>query len=201
MIFSIEPFSFNDEFVYFSDKSKNNIIENSLFHRILYSHQYFTMNGICIHFTLNINRIELNYDKVKHWYSMNDIYNNGVIKELERIEIEILNKLLLNKSPTFHINKKMNDMYIKICNKTNKLNNKINTSYEISNFNDKYYVNNKSQKQLHNSKQYTLNTYNTIQKNTISAYNFLLKISGVWETDTSYGITYKYEIANESIHQ
>ena len=41
----INPASFNSKCIFFSDKKKNNII-NGCFSKIIYSPEYFTMNGI-----------------------------------------------------------------------------------------------------------------------------------------------------------
>jgi hypothetical protein len=186
MFLSIEPFMFNNHFLHFSDKTKNNVIENSWFHRIFYHHDSFSMNGVAIHFSINIDKTDTSYDKVKHLFKLEDISNRTVISELTRIEREVLNKIApQNKTPVFHIDNQTKQGFIKLFNNVSKSHKEFHNNTTIHNVQPNHY---------------TLKTHHIRRLNISQTQDFVLKISGVWENETSYGITYKFEKAGKSIH-
>ena len=138
---------YNDDFVYFCDPIKNNIMNNGNFIRILYSTSLFVLNGIYLNIYINQLTIEKYFNKYKCSYDVNS--NKDIIEKLRLIELDIIKKA-------------------SVCIK-----NKIGQS--------KIY----EQISLGNLKLYSDN---------INKYNntFILKISGIWETDNYYGLTYKF---------
>ena len=82
---------FNIKNVFFSDPIKNNIINDSIFYRIMYSTSYICLNGILIYIPLENTIIEKNYYKYK--CSFDIIYNNNIIKQIQQIEIDLLNSI------------------------------------------------------------------------------------------------------------
>lgn len=188
MFFTIEPHTFNSEFLSLTEKTKNNVIEHSWFHRLMYEHEAFTMNGVAIHFSLTINKTETSYDKLKHCFSLTEDNNHAVINELTRIEREILacTSLFEGKQPMHHIENQTKQGFIKLFNGTSR--------------SHKYYAT--TLPPLITTTHHTLKTYHMKQKplNFSQSYNFILKISGIWYNDTNYGITYKFEKAPKLIN-
>jgi hypothetical protein len=140
---------FNKECVYFCDPIKNNIMTDGLFIRILYSTEFFVMNGIYLSIFFQNITVEKYYNK----YRCNFDYNihKDILDKVRLIEEAILQKVnIKNKTPLYKI-------YEQVCNGNIKV-----FSENIEN--------------IHNL--------------------FLLKISGIWETETNYGVTYKFTNIN-----
>ena len=131
--------------VFFCDPIKNNIINEGDFIRIIYSNQYFTLNGIYLLITFNNITCEKYFAKYRCFF--NTAAHKYVIDNLKIIEEKILEKYeAINKTPQHKIYEQVNNGNLKI-------------------FND---VGNKS------------------------VCSFILKISGIWETQLNYGLTYKF---------
>jgi hypothetical protein len=188
MFFAIEPSTFNSNYATLTEKTKNNVIENSWFHRIMYEHDKFTMNGVAIHFSLLINKTETSYDKLKHCFSYDDVNNQAVVDELVRIEREILSctTLFEGKQALFHINNQTSHGFIKLFNGTSHSHKTHSTVAPI----------------IPQITHHTLKTYHMKQKpllNFAQSHDFVLKISGVWCNDVNYGVTYKFEKAPRQV--
>ena len=183
MYFAIEPHTFNKYYAALTDKTKNNVIENSWFHRLLYEHDAFTMNGVAVNFSLTINRTETSYDKLKHCFSLIEDNNQSVVNELTRIEREILGiaSFFEGKTPIYHIENQTRQGFIKLFNGTSR--------------SHKTYSN--AVPSVAVMSHHTLKTYHMKQRplNFSQTQEFILKISGIWYNDTNYGITYKFEKA------
>lgn len=188
MFFAIEPYTFNKDYITLTEKTKNNVIENSWFHRLMYEHASFTMNGVFVHFSLTINRTETSYDKLKHCFSIAEDNNQHVIHEITRIEREILasTHLFDGKTPMFHVENQTKQGFIKLFNGTSHshktYSNSLPTPAAIQ--------------------HHTLKTYHMKPRplNFSQTQDFILKISGIWYNDTNYGITYKFEKAPKSVN-
>jgi hypothetical protein len=136
---------FNKDYVYFCEPIKNNIINDGVFIRILYSNELFIMNGIYLSIFFQNLIVEKYYNKYKCNFDV--IMHKEIIDKLKQIEEDILNKLNIeNKSPVYKIYEQVRNGNIKVFSE--------------------------NMEQINNM--------------------FLLKISGVWETDTNYGVTYKF---------
>jgi hypothetical protein len=139
---------YNENFVYFCEPIKNNIMNNGNFIRIIYSSPLFILNGIYLSIPITCFTIEKYYNKYKCIFDRN-LYKD-IIDKLRYIEVSILNKIAIKeKKPQYKIYEQMINGYFKIFNE--------NTEY--------------GEKQIK---------------------PFLLKISGVWETENEYGVTYKF---------
>ena len=131
---------YDDNNIYFCEPTKNNVMNEGNFIRILYSTNNFVLNGIYLLVTLNDIICEKYYSKYRCCFNVNS--HLDVINSLKVIEEELLKKYEnVNKSPQY----------------------KINGNLKI--FND---IGNKS------------------------VCSFILKISGIWETEDKYGLTYKF---------
>jgi len=136
---------FNIDNVYFCDPIKNNIMNDSLFIRILYSNNLFMLNGIYLLITFQNLNIEKYYNKYRCNFDVT--LHKELIEQIKMIEEHILCKnKMKEKIPIFKIFEHVKNGNIKI-------------------FSD------------------NIETINN---------QFLLKISGMWETDTNYGLTYKF---------
>lgn len=131
--------------IFFCDPIKNNIMNDGNFIRILYSNNYFVLNGIYLLITLTDITCEKYYNKYKCSFNVN--IHKEIIENLKIMEEELLKKVdLKGKLPQYKIFEQIRNGNIKL-------------------FND---VGNKP------------------------ICSFILKISGIWETHSSYGLTYKF---------
>jgi len=123
MYLTIPSNKFEINNIIISDKSKNNVIENSFFYRIYYSNNIVSMNGIYIKFNLYDLGIEEYYNKIKCNFSRYDERNKQVINKLVEIEHEILkNYIQLTQNPVYTIREQLVNYYIKLFHKdSNKL--------------------------------------------------------------------------------
>lgn len=132
MLLAIPIESYNRQFLIFLTAVKNNLMENSLFTRIIYSPVNIIFSGIYIHVPF-INPL-LSYNKYTYDLSKQEPAISGLLS----IELDILNAYSTPKIAIFNLEKQL--------------------------------------------KQRTFTGKNTI----------LLKISGIWENDKSYGLAYKF---------
>jgi hypothetical protein len=147
IIKTIEQYDNNN--IYFCEPIKNNIVNDGIFSRILYSSPYFTMNGINLLIQLKDIIVEKYYNKYK--CSFNPYKHRDIIERLKDIEEGLLKKAGSHKSPQYKINEQLKHGVIKI----------FSEPIEGNDF-------------------------------------FILKISGIWETDNEYGVTYKFSKVQQS---
>ena len=164
----------------FNCDTKENIIMEGKFTKLLYSNELFTMNGLYFSFPIENVTIEKlgNKNIVKfHPYSQ---VNLPIVQDFAKIEYRILdhykymNKCLRKISNT--LSKQMYSGSMKIYKDLHiftPLKNSNETPFTISNNNG--YKNNDN-----NNKNYNENPI-----------DFFLKISGIWETENEIGLTYK----------
>jgi hypothetical protein len=123
MYLTIPTTDFEINNVIISDKSKNNIIENSFFYRMYYSNSVFSTNGIYIKFNLYDLDVEEYYSKIKCNFSRYDERNKLAIRQLTNIEHQILkNYIQLTQNPVYTIREQLMNYYIKLYHKdTNRI--------------------------------------------------------------------------------
>jgi hypothetical protein len=152
MILTLNINQFNNDYIFISEPIKNNIIHQSLYYRILYSNNLFTLNGLYIILDIQYNSIEKYFNKYKCTFDINTYKH--YIEQLKQIELDILCK---------------------------NYNSSSNSSSNPKQFSLKIY------EQLKNGIiKFFSEEYNKQQ------HNIILKISGIWETDTQCGLTYKF---------
>jgi len=111
---SIEQY--NDNYLYFCEPIKNNIMNYGNFIRILYTEHKFTLTGIYILFTLHDITCEHFYNKYKCF--CNITLNQKLIKQIQAIEKNILNKIeIKNKNPQYKIYEQLKNGCIQIFQK------------------------------------------------------------------------------------
>ena len=136
---------YNINHIFFCEPIKNNVMNEGNFIRILYSNNYFVLNGIYLFITLHDITCEKYYNKYKCNFNVSN--HKETIDGLKIIEEELLKKIdIRDKIPQYKIYEQFRNGNIKL-------------------FND---VGNKS------------------------SCSFILKISGIWETYSNYGLTYKF---------
>ena len=137
---------FNEKYIYYCEPKNNNVISNGYFIKIIYSTEFFILNGINLFVSFNDVLYEKYYNKYKCNFNVNN--NKELIEKIKIIEENILkNANISNKIPQFKI-------------------------YEqLINGNIKFFSDN-------------------IEK--INNNFFMLKISGIWDHENQYGLTYKF---------
>lgn len=99
--------------ILYSEKTKNNILNNGDFYRIYYSNELFTTNGIYILFNFKHIRIDRYFNKIK--CLLDRKMNIDSIKFIQLIEYELLYSCpVKNKIPKFRIQEQMEQNIIKI---------------------------------------------------------------------------------------
>lgn len=152
IIFDITKF--NLACIYFLE-SKRNIIMEGIFSKILYSNQYFTMNGIYLHLPLEIQYIEKSINKSMLKFYPSCSTNYQLVQDLSKIEYKLL------------------EYYKQMNNIVDKKNNYILT------------------KQLYSGNLKLYKDFNDMKNINDKNYSFIVKVSGIWETNEEIGITYK----------
>uniref|UniRef100_A0A6C0KG64 Uncharacterized protein n=1 Tax=viral metagenome TaxID=1070528 RepID=A0A6C0KG64_9ZZZZ len=120
MYLTIDINKFDQKYIFFGENTINNIIKDSYFSRINYSNDNFTMNGIFIYFYLHHVNYESNISwnhKVKCHFNYEK--NQYVIKNLVKIEENILTAFQSHKTPVFTIEQQLKNNFIKIFNNYN----------------------------------------------------------------------------------
>ena len=115
---------YNEEFVYFCEPIKNNIMNDGNFIRIIYSTQLFILNGIYIIININHTNIDKYYNKFKCSFDVNQ--HKELIKNILLIEEGLLKKVCINnKLPQCKIYEQLKNGSIKIFSDSfEKINNK-----------------------------------------------------------------------------
>ena len=131
------------------DRNTNAVMNNGYFHRMYYSNQHFTMNGIYLHYNLDNIVIQEDFNKIVIFMQNN--YYNFIYESIKNIEKGIANKYY---------------PYMK--------------KVIVSKIAD-YFGNNKIR--LFND--------NHIKNGTYEGKKLILKMSGLWETENQYGVTFK----------
>jgi hypothetical protein len=136
---------YDDNNIFFCEPTKNNVMNEGNFIRILYSTNNFVLNGIYLIVTFNDILCEKYYSKYRCCFNVNT--HIDTINSIKIIEEEILKKYeTFNKIPQYKISEQLRNGNLKI-------------------FTD---IGNKT------------------------SCSFILKISGIWETEEKYGLTYKF---------
>lgn len=154
---------YNVDNIYFIEPIVNTIMENSVFIKLIYSNSIIILNGLYLQLDLNLISSEVYFKKLKHTYDINNVNNNNVLNNIYNIENGILDKYNSNK-------KKKNIIHDALITGIIKL-------YPNTRYNDDMESN-------------TL-TSSISKFNSTSTTVFILKISGIWENDNEYGLTYK----------
>ena len=100
MNLAIKTNEFDPHNIIISDKTKNNVMNESDFYRLIWSNEYCSTNGIFIYFNLKNVRIEKYFNKIKCVFE-NNKENQTMITYIKSIERLILNKFKNNKNQRY----------------------------------------------------------------------------------------------------
>ena len=93
---------YKEDYVYFLEPIKNNIINNGIFIRIIYSTSIFTLNGIYIDICIKCNTIDKYYNKYICSFDISKY--KEIIYKVRIIEEGLINKLTVpGKTPQYKI--------------------------------------------------------------------------------------------------
>lgn len=192
----IEEFSTND--IILCEPIKNTIMDNSNFIRILISNKDIIINGIYLFLDITAKKY---YDKTptyssfdKHKYKkmlflISSENNREVIEKLKTIEKQILLKTNnIHKNKSLKLGNNLDEGIIKVFKES---------QYEMEDTNKsivKQANNIVEKKYFYKSENMEKSPETIIVNKSEQQYKLLLKISGIWENSTTYGITYKFLI-------
>jgi len=135
---------YNNDFLFFCEPIKNNVMNEGNFIRILYSSDIMILNGIYLLINLTDITCEKYYNKYKCNFNISN--HKEIIESIRIIEEEILKRYKTDKIHSHKIFEQLKSGHIKLFNDVGNL----------------------------------------------TSSSFILKISGIWETQTNYGLTYKF---------
>ena len=115
MYLSIYHKNFTPHNIIISTKTKNNVMVGSDFHRLIFSDECFSTNGIFINFSLSNIAIEKYFNKIKCNFEMSS-QNNIIISSIKSIEKMILNKFknIQNRTLSCRIQEQLQNGFIKL---------------------------------------------------------------------------------------
>jgi len=115
MFLTINHKNFNPHNIIISEKTKNNVMIGSDFHRLIFSDEHCSSSGIFITFSLENVIIDKYFNKIKCQFEKTNT-NNYNISSIKAIEKMILNKFnnIRNKSLTCRIKEQLKNGYIKL---------------------------------------------------------------------------------------
>jgi len=112
VVLDIEDFNINN--IFFQEKVKNTVMDNSDFLRINYSNELFILNGIFIKFQLQLNTIEKSFNKYKCLFDIK--MHTDTIVQFSAIEKHLMEKYNSNKTPVYRISDQLKNGFLKIFN-------------------------------------------------------------------------------------
>lgn len=106
---------FNVNHIFYQDKVKNTVMDNSNFLRVNYSNNLFILNGIFIKFTLKVHTIEKSFNKYKCLFDIKT--HSDLIAQFSGIEKYMLDKYSAGRqTPIYRIAEQLNNGFLKIFN-------------------------------------------------------------------------------------
>ena len=116
VVLNIDDFNINN--IFYQEKVKNTVMDNSNFLRIVYSNEVFILNGIFIKFNLNLKTIEKSFNKYKCVFDNKQ--NTDLIAKISNMERNLMerNQQMIHKTPVFRISEQLNNGFLKIFNET-----------------------------------------------------------------------------------
>jgi len=103
--------------IFYHDKVKNTVMDNSIFFRVNYSNELFILNGIFIKFNLNLQTIEKSFNKFKCFFDIK--MHNDIVLKFSTIEKHMMEKCnSVHKTPIYRIAEQLNNGFVKIFNET-----------------------------------------------------------------------------------
>lgn len=123
MILIINTNQYDENNIYFGEKSVNNIISNSYFYNIIYTNHLFTIHHLYIKFTLQDIFIEKYFNKFKISFKNNNNINQETIYNLKHIENSILTTFNNNITKVTNLQEQLDNNTLKCVSKNNIITN------------------------------------------------------------------------------
>lgn len=103
MNFVLDPSKYDMNYLYTLEPVSNNVIENGVFYRLIYSNMHMTLNSLI--FKLNFSDVILskNFNKYKMSLNPNDHINKVTFCFLEQLEKDLLDKFKLKENKQYCI--------------------------------------------------------------------------------------------------
>jgi hypothetical protein len=115
IVLSLEDFNINN--IFFQERIKNTVMDNSNFLRVVYSTEIFVLNGLFIKFNLNLYTVEKSFNKYKCLFDLS--LHNDTVEKIASIEKHIMSRYTFeNKTPVYRITEQLNNGFLKIFNET-----------------------------------------------------------------------------------
>jgi hypothetical protein len=113
VVLNADDFNINN--IFYQERVKNTVMDNSDFLRVNYSNELFILNGIFIKFCLKLHAIEKSFNKYKCLF---DSKNHAhIISQFSSIEKHLMDKYNLpTKTPVYRISEQLNNGFLKIFN-------------------------------------------------------------------------------------
>lgn len=123
--------NYNLGYTYFLDAKRNMVLEGT-FSKIIYSNQYFTLNGVYIHLPIEVDSIDRNIKKYILKFCPSSKINTPLIQELNRMEhkiIEYYKQLngICHKKSSYSLNKQLFSGSLKVYKDYNQT-----TNYDVT---------------------------------------------------------------------
>jgi len=115
VVLDVADFNINN--IFYQEKVKNTVMNNSNFLRVSYSNELFILNGIFIKFSLKLCAIEKSFNKYKCLFDTKT--HTDVIDQFSLIEKHLMEKYnSTTKTPIYRISEQLNNGFLKIFNET-----------------------------------------------------------------------------------
>jgi hypothetical protein len=113
VVLDIDDFNINN--IFYQEKVKNTVMDNSNFLRVNYSNELFILNGIFIKFSLKLQTIEKSFNKYKCLFDIRT--HHTAITQFSAIEKHMMDKhSSTTKTPIYRISEQLNNGFLKIFN-------------------------------------------------------------------------------------
>ena len=86
---------YNTDYLYIMEPVSNNVLENAIFYRLIYSNSHMTLNSL--YFKVDVKNISIVKAFNKYKISFDNIIHRDTIQYLKYIESSILNKFSFEK--------------------------------------------------------------------------------------------------------
>ena len=114
MFLCVTDKNYKEQSIIFSQKIKNNILQNGYFYKIYYSDKHFTSNGLLFLFDLKEIKVENYFNRIKCIFC--NIKNKKILLFIRNLERKIITEFnfKLEYKPIYRIEEQLKNEYIKI---------------------------------------------------------------------------------------
>jgi hypothetical protein len=113
IVLALNDFNLNN--VFFQERIKNTVMDNSNFLRVIYSNELIILNGLFLKFDMNLSSIEKSFNKYKCFFEVKQHADS--VSRISALEQDILKRYVFeNKKAVHRISEQLNNGFIKIFN-------------------------------------------------------------------------------------